>query len=486
MLERGPGSFVLVRGDATVSYVSPWAARVLAGRGPLLVDAALTDIAHADDRPALEAWLGELIRADPGRSLRVEVRLDDDRVRHVELIGVNLLTEPDVGAVVITSWDTTEQRLREHDLVFRALHEPLTGLANRALLFDRLDQSLRRGEGTALIAVDLDAFKAVNDRYGHMAGDEILRLVADRLAVAVPASATLGRVGGDEFLVVLPGAPAAVAADLAERLVASVRTPFETESGTISLTACAGSASCPGQGSSAELARWADVALYAAKTAGRDRAVRHDPQAQPSEPADSEALRALRAETEALKKLVITDELTGIPNLRRYRERLAGLDLVARERGEPYSLAFCDIDSFGSYNKRFGEAQGDETLRAIATTILARLRSGDEVYRRGGEELVVLLPGTGQAIAASVAERIRRAVEDLGIRRGPATAAGIVTVSIGVATFDPAAPVDPGDVEAAADRAMLAAKQAGKNRVRTAGRDRRDPGGERPEPPSSD
>jgi hypothetical protein len=82
VLERGPGSFVLVRGDTTVSYLSPWAARVLAGRRPLLVDAALTDVAHPDDRPALEAWLGELIGADPGRSLRVEVRLDDDRVRH--------------------------------------------------------------------------------------------------------------------------------------------------------------------------------------------------------------------------------------------------------------------------------------------------------------------------------------------------------------------------------------------------------------------
>jgi diguanylate cyclase (GGDEF)-like protein len=207
---------------------------------------------------------------------------------------------------------------------------------------------------------------------------------------------------------------------------------------------------------------------------------------QPSEPADSAALRALRAETEALKKLVVTDELTGIPNLRRYRERLAGLDAAARARGEPYSLAFCDIDSFGRYNKALGQAKGDQTLQSIAATILARMRAGDEVYRRGGEELVVLLPGTDLGTAASVAERIRRAVEDLGIRRGPAPGAGIVTVSIGVASFDPMAPVDPGGVEAAADRAMVAAKHDGKNRVRTAGRDRRDPGGERPEPPSSD
>jgi diguanylate cyclase (GGDEF)-like protein len=156
-----------------------------------------------------------------------------------------------------------------------ATHDPLTGALNARTFTERLGQELDRNRRynrpIALLYVDLDDFKAVNDHHGHPTGDAVLRLVADATRTAVRQSDVVGRLGGDEFAVLMPETEGPVAHAAATRLVASVRTVFR---GTPSVTASIGVVSALGVATSADdLLRRADQAMYEAKRAGKDRVV---------------------------------------------------------------------------------------------------------------------------------------------------------------------------------------------------------------------
>jgi diguanylate cyclase (GGDEF)-like protein len=153
--------------------------------------------------------------------------------------------------------------------------------------------------------------------------------------------------------------------------------------------------------------------------------------------------------------------LTGLPNRVRQREDLALVEDDYRQRGVPFCVAFVDIDAFGLYNKRFGEAVGDQVLCRVADALRSSCRDSDTVYRLGGEEFVVVFRNADPAAAVSIAERMKRAVADDD---------GGVTVSIGVAAFDPLmGHADASDAVAAADEAMRVAKRAGGDQVLVAG-----------------
>jgi diguanylate cyclase (GGDEF)-like protein len=168
---------------------------------------------------------------------------------------------------------------------FQALHDPLTGLPNRSLILDRTEQMLARArrnhEATAVLFIDLDGFKGVNDTLGHAAGDQFLRAVTARLALAMRESDSIGRLGGDEFIVLVDGATMDAGPELvAERLLAVLRAPFDLEglpNGPLTLTASIGIAAGV-RASATELLRDADIALYEAKTAGKDRFVVFQPE----------------------------------------------------------------------------------------------------------------------------------------------------------------------------------------------------------------
>ncbi len=178
-----------------------------------------------------------------------------------------------------------EERTRQ--LRHQALHDPLTGLPNRSLLFDRAQRMLVRAARQPLtvgaIFVDLDNFKEVNDRFGHQAGDRLLRSVGARLASTVRASDTVGRLGGDEFLVLVESESAGAGPEMvAERLRAVLSEPFELdgpEPTCLAVRASLGVA-VGHRGSADELIRDADVALYEAKAAGKDRYVVFQPEMQ--------------------------------------------------------------------------------------------------------------------------------------------------------------------------------------------------------------
>jgi diguanylate cyclase (GGDEF)-like protein len=162
-----------------------------------------------------------------------------------------------------------------------AVHDALTGLPNRTLMVMRTDEALhdvRRDDGsTALLLVDLDRFKEINDTLGHAVGDELLRAVADRLTAAIGDDDTAARLGGDEFAVVLPGATESAAVDLAERLTAALREPYRLTDVTVKVGGSVGVAVAPAHGTTVEsLMRHADAALYAAKENRGEHAV-YDP-----------------------------------------------------------------------------------------------------------------------------------------------------------------------------------------------------------------
>jgi len=164
-------------------------------------------------------------------------------------------------------------RMREQQLVHRAAHDSLTGLANRYGLQTRLEALLDRaahGARLAVVSIDLDHFKDVNDTLGHEAGDELLCAASQRLSACVPAGAVVARPGGDEFVVLLPEADAATAASVADLALAALGRPFALRSGENRIGASAGIALCPDHGTQREeLMRCADIALFAAKAAGR-------------------------------------------------------------------------------------------------------------------------------------------------------------------------------------------------------------------------
>ena len=178
--------------------------------------------------------------------------------------------------MVATILDVTERRLAEEELVWNAIHDPLTGLPNRAMIQERLERALRRskqqGQSVALLFIDLDGFKLVNDSHGHQAGDELLKTVAQRLVDHVRPGDTIGRLGGDEFVVLCDHveSPAAVA-NLADRLNDLLREPVTLSGRRLFASASIGLAIGHGTTHSADdLLRNADAAMYQAKEQGRD------------------------------------------------------------------------------------------------------------------------------------------------------------------------------------------------------------------------
>ncbi|MCW2743994.1 MAG: hypothetical protein JWM48_544 [Mycobacterium sp.] len=228
------------------------------------------------------------------------------------------------GSLAMVS-DVTEARCSQEQLRHAALHDALTGLPNRALLLDRLEHALsRETTSTAVLFVDLDQFKLVNDSRGHGVGDDLLVAVAGRLVAAARPGDTVARFGGDEFVVVCEDTNEHQAEAIAQELLAVLVEPVNLDSGTIHIRASIGVAISPPECAS-DLLRYADTAMYSAKAAGRgqvqlfDRSLADDVEQRYQLAADLRA--ALAEDGLALHYQPIVDLRTG---------RTIGMEALAR------------------------------------------------------------------------------------------------------------------------------------------------------------
>jgi diguanylate cyclase (GGDEF)-like protein/PAS domain S-box-containing protein len=190
---------------------------------------------------------------------------------------VSLLGDRDVLGIVVSVHDITRRKAAEHELAHQAFHDELTGLANRTLFLDRAEQTLRRagrnGAAPTVLCLDLDGFKDVNDSLGHLAGDELLRVVASRLEGVVRSGDTVARLGGDEFAVLVDGTGGglAEASALAERVMVVLGEPISLDGQRVSISASVGIVAAEPESTPLSLLRDGDIAMYRAKAGGRGR-----------------------------------------------------------------------------------------------------------------------------------------------------------------------------------------------------------------------
>jgi len=178
--------------------------------------------------------------------------------------------------------DITEERRKEEHIRHQAYHDSLTGLPNRSLLHNRVEHAIKSAERNsarfALLFIDLDRFKIINDSLGHLAGDQLLREAARRMSDSVRGSDTVARLGGDEFVILAPIDASADAVQVAEKIIHEISNPFEIQQQTLYVGASVGISVYPADGADvATLLRNADVAMYAAKQAGRGTLCFFDP-----------------------------------------------------------------------------------------------------------------------------------------------------------------------------------------------------------------
>jgi diguanylate cyclase (GGDEF)-like protein/PAS domain S-box-containing protein len=250
---------------------------VLGYRPDELTGVNILSFVHPDEVPLIESFLVDMgATARATTHLEVRMRHRSGTWRYTETAGADLTADTMLQGIVLTTRDVTERRQLEEQLIDQAFHDSLTGLPNRALFGDRLDHAVSRatrvGNPVAVLFIDLDDFKAVNDTLGHREGDELLRHVSAELAMCVRLSDTVARLGGDEFAVLMEDATVAEALEAADRIQHRLNRPVMVQGSEIVVSASVGVAATDelvGEGS--ELMRNADIAMYSAKTDGKAR-----------------------------------------------------------------------------------------------------------------------------------------------------------------------------------------------------------------------
>jgi diguanylate cyclase (GGDEF)-like protein/PAS domain S-box-containing protein len=267
-----------------IAYASPSAARLWGRRSKELDGLSVLDAFVDEHRQAVARQIGNLLAMPRGSTVPLEgrIRTAGGQLRVVEGVGQNLLEDENVRAVVVTMRDTTTRRELEQQLERRAFQDDLTGLANRALFVDRLEHALSRfaREGTpklAVLFIDLDDFKAVNDGMGHAAGDALLRGVADRIRSCVRPADTVARLGGDEFTVLAEDIQSGSdATSLAARLLEVLQLPIDVNGVSLAVPASVGVTFATADSTAESLLRDADIAMYSAKSQGKSRVIMFD------------------------------------------------------------------------------------------------------------------------------------------------------------------------------------------------------------------
>ncbi|MCA2216499.1 putative bifunctional diguanylate cyclase/phosphodiesterase [Jidongwangia harbinensis] len=320
LVQHSSDVVTVVDPESKVLYQSESALRVFGYPAPKITERRLSDLLDAESAASLAGAM-RAVAGDPYATTMLELTLPhhDGRPRQAEMTVTNLLADPSVRGLVLNTRDISERKELQEQLVHEAYHDALTQLANRALFRERVADALRRrgaGDDVTVLFLDLDGFKQVNDSLGHLAGDQLLVQVADRLRAAVAEHDMVARFGGDEFAVLVESPAGAPDPEtVAQRIVASLHEPFRIEQRDIHVQASIGLAGAALSGivpdadpaatadGAEQLMRNADLAMYRAKAGGGSGFASYHP--------DMHAGLVARLETEAdLRRALEVGELT--------------------------------------------------------------------------------------------------------------------------------------------------------------------------------
>ncbi len=268
LFQHAPDLVSVLDATGKIAYSSPSASSVLGFESGAMVGTSVFDIVHPEDQPYMREQFTVLLgHREAVLRLQCRVRSAAGDFRWFEFTASNQMQNPALAGVVINARDISENRAFQEQLAHEATHDALTGLPNRRRMQDALDASLRN-DAVAVLFVDLDGFKPVNDAHGHGAGDELLRQVAARLSSCVRENDVLARVGGDEFVVLMPGVWNAADADaMCDRIRYAIGQPFPIDGHDVQIGASVGLHLAPPEGDPDEALRAADHAMYTVKKA---------------------------------------------------------------------------------------------------------------------------------------------------------------------------------------------------------------------------
>jgi diguanylate cyclase (GGDEF)-like protein/PAS domain S-box-containing protein len=277
---------MIVEPDGVLRFVSPACERTLGFTPDEALGKNLLDLWRGADADRLRSLLIDLALSTGGTVGPVELEIERGTTSHVlEAVGSNLTADPAVQGLALNFRDISERKALEEQLRQQAFHDPLTLLANRTLFKDRVQHALtltQRGSRTvAVLFLDLDNFKIINDSLGHDAGDRLLQAVAQRIVKSTRSSDTVARLGGDEFAILLERvASAEEVTVVAASLIDTLGQPFSLNAVEVRVAASIGVAFSSAAAGTESLLGNADIAMYHAKAAGKNRYAVFEPQMQ--------------------------------------------------------------------------------------------------------------------------------------------------------------------------------------------------------------
>jgi diguanylate cyclase (GGDEF)-like protein/PAS domain S-box-containing protein len=280
LIKNSSDVICIVGQNAVVHYASPSVERTFGRLPSALEDRPLTDVVHPDEAQRVCSFVASIGTQPAGQPSLAEfrVRHADERWRDVEALATNLLGDEAIAGIVLNLRDVSERKAFQAELEHQAFHDTLTGLPNRALLRNRVEHALasqrRNGLPVAVLFLDIDDFKIINDSLGHAAGDEVLRAVGSRLEDCMRPVDTAARLGGDEFAILIHEAESELkSVEIAQRLMAVLAAPISLDGRAVSIATSVGIAFSDQNMVSAqdadELLRNADAAMYMAKESGK-------------------------------------------------------------------------------------------------------------------------------------------------------------------------------------------------------------------------
>jgi PAS domain S-box-containing protein len=289
LTEKSADLVAILRENGKLSYVSP-SVKMLGYGSDSLVGADILALVHPSDVAAVRGWIDSSLSSQESQNLEFRLRKQDGSYTWIESQIRNLRTNPEVRGLVLNARDISERKRFEGELVHHAFHDSLTQLPNRALFLDRVQAALQRLRRhpelpSAVLFIDLDNFKVVNDSLGHDIGDVLLQEVGHRLKACLRSSDIvarpednqktddiLARMGGDEFTILLEElSNPSDALRVAERIQNALAFPYPLFGKELFISASIGIAVARDDCQAEELLRNADIAMYRAKTLGRAR-----------------------------------------------------------------------------------------------------------------------------------------------------------------------------------------------------------------------